>query len=217
VLPQLRETGHVVRGWLGVTVQTLTRELAASFGLENVRGALVTEVAAGSPAAKAGIGRGDVILAVNGQQIETMNDLPKQVAALPVGRPATVRVFRDGETREVTVEIVSLDDEQSQLEKRGNMEKTLGLTLGDVSPESMRYYSLEGDRGALVTAVETGGPAAEAGLRAGDLIVEANGRPVANSAELRSLTAKVSSGQAHRLLVQRRNRLFFTVVEPAVE
>lgn len=215
VLPQLRETGHVVRGWLGVTVQTLTRELAASFGLKGARGALVAEVTAGSPAAKAGIERGDVILAVNGQQLETMNDLLKQVAALPVGRPATVTIFRDGKTREVTVEIGSLDDDHSQPEEDGNTEKTLGFTLGDISPEAMRHYGLEGDRGALVTAVETGGPAAEAGIRPGDLIIEADGQPVANGAELRALTAKARSGQVLRLLVQRRDRLFYTVVEPA--
>ncbi len=216
VLPQLRETGHVVRGWLGVTVQTLTKELAASFGLKNTRGAVVTEVTAGSPAAKAGIERGDVILAVNGRQLETMNDLPKQVAALPVGRPATVTIFRDGKTREMTVEIGSLDDDHPQAEEEtnANTEKTFGLTLGDISPEAMRHYGLEGDRGALVTAVEGGGPAAEAGIRPGDLIIEAGGRPIANAAELRAVTAKASSGQALRLLVQRRNRLFYTVVEP---
>ncbi len=213
VLPQLHETGHVVRGWLGVTVQTLTKELAASFGLKNTRGALVTEVTAGSPAAKAGIERGDVILAVNGQQLESMNDLPKQVAALPVGRPATVTVFRDGKTRKVTVEIGALDEDQPQPKGDGNTEKTLGLTLGDISPEAMRYYGLEGDRGALVTAVQTGGPAAEAGIRPGDLIIEAGGRPVANADELRAMTGQAKSGQALRLLVQRRNRLFYIVVE----
>jgi serine protease Do len=215
VLPQLRETGHVVRGWLGVTVQTLTRELAASFGLKNTRGALVTEVAAGSPAAKAGIERGDVILAVNGRKLETMNDLPKQVAALPVGRPANVTIFRDGKTREMPVEIGTLDDDRSQPEKEENAEKVFGLTLGDISPEAMRYYGLEGDRGALVTAVEGDGPAAEAGIQPGDLIIEAGGRPTANAAELRAVTAKANSGQGLRLLVQRRDRLFYTVVEPA--
>jgi serine protease Do len=196
-------------------VQTLTRELAASFGLKNTRGALVTEVAAGSPAAKAGIERGDVILAVNGRKLETMNDLPKQVAALPVGRPATVTIFRDGKTREMPVEIGTLDDDRSQPEKEENAEKVFGLTLGDISSEAMRYYGLEGDRGALVTAVEGDGPAAEAGIRPGDLIIEAGGRPTANAAELRAVTAKANSGQGLRLLVQRRDRLFYTVVEPA--
>jgi serine protease Do len=213
VIAQLRETGQVVRGWLGGMVQALNEELAASFGLEEVRGALVTEVTAGSPAAKAGILRGDVILSVNDRKVDELNDLPKQVAALPVGKRARITVFRDGKEHQLEVTIARLSDEEGVDEGRGVIEGKLGLGLTDLSQELRRHYGFENNRGALVETIIPGGPAAVAGLQIGDLIIEANSQVVEDVAGLRRVVAELPSGAALRLLLQRGNRLLYTVIK----
>ncbi len=213
VVAQLRDTGQVVRGWLGVMVQAMSEELAASFGLKEARGALVTEVTAGSPADQAGIQRGDVILSVNGRPVDEMNDLPKQVAALPVGEQARVTIYRDGKERQLKVKIGRLSDEEEVAADRSGMEEKLGLSLADPSPELLRRYGMEEGRGALVTAVSPDGPAATSGLQAGDLIIEANGSAVENTADLGRAAGALDSGKVLRLLLQRRNRLFYTVIK----
>lgn len=212
VIAQLRETGQVVRGWLGVMVQAMSEELAASFGLKEARGALVTEVTAGSPADQAGIQRGDVILSVNGKPVDEMNDLPRQVAALPVGEQARVTIYRDGKERQFKIKIGRFGDEEQVGAEQSAVEEKIGLTLTDPSLEMLSRFGLEGSRGALVTAVAGDGPAAAAGLQPGDLIVEANGRAVENVADLHRAAGDLGSGKALRLLLQRRNRLFYTVI-----
>ncbi|APG28529.1 peptidase [Syntrophotalea acetylenivorans] len=213
VIAQLRETGQVVRGWLGVMVQAMTEELAASFGLKQAKGALVTEVVSGSPAEKAGVLRGDVILSVNGRVVDELNDLPKQVAALPVGESAQITVFRDGKKRRLEVMIARLSDETEIAEGGSAIDDKLGLGLVDLSPELQRRYRLEDSRGALVAAITPGGPGATAGLQVGDLIIEADGRVVVDVASLRRMAAKVPAGKVLRLLLQRRNQLLYTVIK----
>lgn len=213
VITQLRETGQVVRGWLGVMVQSLTEELAASFGLEQAKGALVTEVTADSPAERAGLLRGDVILSVNGRMVDEMNDLPKQVAALPVGKKARITVFRDGKERQLEVTIARLSDEGSVAGSSSEAADKLGLGLIDLSPELLRRYGLEDSRGVLINAVKAGSPAAAAGVQSGDLIIEANGKAVEDVAGLRRVISKISSGEPLRLLLQRDKGLLYTVVK----
>jgi serine protease Do len=213
VIAQLRETGQVVRGWLGVMVQALNEELAASFGLKEARGALVTEVTAGSPAEKAGILRGDVILSVNDRRVDELNDLPKQVAALPVGKRARITVFRDGKERQFEVTIARLSDAEEVAEGRSAIEEKLGMGLADPSPELQRHYGLENSRGALVETITPGSPAAAAGLQVGDLIIEANSRAVEDVAAVRRVAAVLPTGAALRLLLQRGNRLLYTVIK----
>ncbi|MEZ4600683.1 MAG: DegQ family serine endoprotease [Syntrophotaleaceae bacterium] len=212
ILPQLRELGRVVRGWLGVTVQALTEDLADSFGLENSNGALVTDVSHGSPADQAGIQRGDVVLALNGEPLTSMSDLPRQVAAMPVGQSAEIRLFRDGRIRDVTVRIGELKTVEEPVAEEPVAETGLGLTLGDITPEAARFFGLKTSRGALVTGV-AGGPAAAADLQEGDLIVEIDGKSVSSAAEVRKLLRQRAPGEIARLLVQRSDQVFYTTLE----
>jgi serine protease Do len=211
VLKQLKEKGHVTRGWLGVAVQPMTADLAESFGLQEARGALVSEVIKGSPAEAAGLRRGDVILAFDGVEIDTFNDLPRLVAAAPVGGSARLTVFRDGKTLQLQATIGELEDADRQPAPAPEP-ASLGLGITDITPDAVRLYGLTGERGALVTSVDPAGPAADSNLRPGDLIVEVNGQEIARASAFRQIAARAKKGETLRLLVQRGESLFYTTL-----
>ncbi len=211
ILPQLKEFGRVTRGWLGVSVQEVSDSLAESFGLKEARGALISEVIKGSPAEKAGLRRGDIILSYNGQEIRNVTDLPRLTAATPVDQTVKIGIFRDGKTRDVQVKVGRLEDTPQQV-KEPQPTAVLGLSVTDVTPEAATYYGLVGDRGALVTAIDPAGLGAEANLMPGDLILELNGREIADAAAFRNAAAGVKKGQVLRLLVQRGENLFYTTI-----
>ncbi len=213
IIPQLRDEGHVTRGWLGVTVQALNKELADSFDLDSTHGALVNEVIKDSPADKANLKRGDIIVEYDGKQVDELNDLPRLVAATPVGETVKVKVFRDGKERTLTVKIGRLDD--GEVEMAADDEESggaLGLTVANVTPELVERYSLESDKGVLITKIDPEGPAAEANLRVGDLVVEADGKEVESVKAFEEVAGKLPAGKVLRLLIQRRATLLYTTV-----
>ena len=213
IVQQLRDEGKVTRGWLGVVVQPLSEELAQSFGLDRPHGALVSEVVKDSPAERAGIKRGDVILRFDGQAIDERNDLPKVVATTPVGKAVTVVVFRDGRERELKVEVGKLAEEGGQLAEQGTTGGKLGTTVAALTPELARRYNLDPEsRGVLITAIEPGSAAAAANLRPGDLVVEIDGHEVETVKAYEVAIAQVGKGKVLRLLIQRRETLFYTIV-----
>ena len=213
IIPQLRDEGRVTRGWLGVTVQALNKELADSFGLDSTHGALVNEVIEDSPADQAGLKRGDIIVEYDGTRVDELNDLPRLVAATPVGETVRVKVFRDGKERTIKVEIGRLDDGERELaaddEEGGG---ALGITAANVTPELVERYSLESDQGILITKIDPEGPAADANLRVGDLIIEADGKEVRSVKEFEAVVGKMKAGKVLRLLIQRRATLLYTTV-----
>ena len=213
IIPQLRDEGRVTRGWLGVTVQALNKELADSFGLDSTHGALVNEVIEDSPADQAGLKRGDIIVEYDGTRVDELNDLPRLVAATPVGETVRVKVFRDGKERTIKVEIGRLDDGERELaaddEEGGG---ALGITAANVTPELVERYSLESDQGILITKIDPEGPAADANLRVGDLIIEADGKEVRSVKEFEAVVGKMKAGKVLRLLFQRRATLLYTTV-----
>ena len=213
IVKQLREDGKVTRGYLGVVVQPLSEELAQSFGLDKPHGALVSEVVKGGPAERAGIKRGDVILSFDGQAIDERNDLPKVVAATRVGKSAKVMVYRDGRERELKVEVGRLDEEGGAVVGQGDAGGELGLTVTTLTPELARRYNLDpGSRGVLISAIAPDSAAAAANLRPGDLVVEVDGREIDTPKAFEAATAKTGKGKVVRLLIQRRETLFYTTV-----
>jgi serine protease Do len=213
IVTQLREDGKVTRGYLGVVVQPLSEELAQSFGLETPHGALVSEVVKGGPAERAGIKRGDVILSFDGQAIDERNDLPKIVAATRVGKSVKVMVYRDGRERELKVEVGKLDEEGGAVAGQGAAGGELGLTVTTLTPELARRYNLDpGSRGVLISAIDPDSAAAAANLRPGDLVVEVDGREIETPKAFEAATAKTGKGKVVRLLIQRRETLFYTTV-----
>jgi serine protease Do len=181
VINQLKTHGTVVRGWLGVMIQPVTPELAAQFKLPRPIGALVGEVSPGSPAARAGIKPGDIIVEFNGKEISQMSVLPSLVAETPVDTKAGVVYYRKGQKKTSVVTIAKLAEEQTATTGADNgVNKKLGIGVQDLSPEVAASLGIDDKQGVLVTSVDPGSPAAEAGIRKGDLILEVNQEPVAD-------------------------------------
>lgn len=213
IIPQLRDDGHVKRGWLGVTIQALDAELANSFGLEKPHGALINEIVKDSPADRAGMQRGDILLAYNGELIEELSDLPRLVAATPVDKTVKVKIFRDGQEREVKVTIGEMAEGRQELMASGKEAGgALGLTARDVTPELADRFALDGTKGIMIAKIDPDGPAAKANLRVGDLIVEADGKAIKSVKDLEKIIGKMSAGKVLRLLIKRKLSLLYTTV-----
>lgn len=213
IIPQLRDDGHVTRGWLGVSVQALSEELAASFGLENTHGALVNEVIKDSPAERAGLQRGDVIVEYNDQPVKDLNDLPRLVAATEVDTLVKVRIFREGKERVVKVRIGKLDEGAPRERASGKDDgSAFGMTVADLSPELARRYGLEEIQGVVITSVAPDGPAAGANLRSGDLILEADGRTLTAVKDFDEVVDGMGGKKVLRLLIKRNATLLYTTV-----
>lgn len=210
---QLKENGEVVRGWLGVSIQKISEELAESFGLDRARGALVAEVVAGAPAAEAGIKQGDIVLEFDGRDVEEMNDLPRIVAATPVGKTVKVKLFRNGKEIEVKVKVGKLSGDGRRTHGVTDTEERLGLSLTALSDDVKERFGLEIERGVLISAVDPDGPSSESNLRPGDVIVEANGKDINGLGDLRKIVTSLSSGKVMRILVQRGESSLYTTVK----
>jgi len=202
VLTQLAASGHVVRGYLGVTVQPVTADLAKSFKLGAPRGALVSSVADGSPALKAGLKPGDVIVAYDGHAITRSDELPRLVAETPVSRAVGVALARDGSTATVTITIGQLAD-AAERRATADARPTLGLALQTVTPELAKRLHLRVQTGVIVRGVEEDSPAANAGLQPGDVIGEIDRQPVTNVDELERAIIRRVPGTPTLLLVHR--------------
>jgi serine protease Do len=179
LLPQLHDKGKVTRGWLGVMIQKVTPELARSFRLSQPQGALVTEVIEDSPAARGGLQRGDIITAFDGTAIHDMHELPRIVANTPVGKRVKVDVLRQGQTTTLTVTIAELKEEP--VTPPPEVATQLGMEVQDLTPELAQRMGLRNMEGVFVASVDADSPAAEAGVRRGDVILEVNRQPIRNT------------------------------------
>jgi serine protease Do len=177
VIEQLKEGGKVVRGWLGIYVQKLTPEIASSMNLKEDEGALVSDVTPGSPAEKAGIKRGDVIVEFDGEKIDDVTDLTTLSAVTPPGKEATIKLVRDGKTSEVTVKLGETPEQEAKPAEEKS-EKMFGITVRELTPQIVQRFNLSVDEGVIISDVERGSAAAEAGVRPGDVVIEVNKKPV---------------------------------------
>jgi serine protease Do len=203
ILPQLRSSGSVTRGWLGVVIQRITPELTEAMELPDNKGALVSKVVPDGPAEAAGIEHGDVIVEFDGTTIDTWNDLPRVVAATVVGETIDVVVMRDGKRKTLSAKVEALDEGEVIAQAKEPSEGTaaFGLRVQDLSPEIAAQLDVEGDTGVLVTAVEPGSPAEAAELRRGDLILEVDRSAVSSTSELQE---RLAAADDRALLLVRR-------------
>jgi serine protease Do len=214
IVTQLAQSGHVERGWLGVTIQSLTPELVKGFALPTAQGALVASVMDGSPAQKAGMKRGDVITEFNGRKVAASGDLPRAVAELPVGRDVPVTVWRDGKSVSLTARIARLEDTEQKLAggPAGGDKPALGLSVEPLTPEAARQLGLAEGRGVVVRAVQDGSPAANAGIQAGDVIVEVDRQPVASVSDLRRSVERHAKGTPLVVLMHRQGSSIYAAI-----
>jgi serine protease Do len=217
VASQIKETGSVSRGWLGVLIQEVTRELAESFGMENPHGALVAKVLDDSPAAAAGLQVGDVIVEFNGKPVMRSSGLPPLVGRAKVGKEAKVTVIRDKKERNIGVTIAELPTTITQAaytpEEDEIMEDTaLGMKVEELGQDARKRLKVEG--GVLVVDVDESGPASEAGILKGDVIVMIDNRAIESVDDFEDVTDELHAGKSVALLVQRRAGPVFLAIRP---
>jgi len=212
ILKDLKETGSVTRGWLGVMIQKITPELEKSFGLNQSEGALVGDVIPDGPAAKAGVKRGDVITRFNNQDVLEMEDLPKIVAATTPGLMVDVEVIRDSSRKTLHVTIEVLKDTKEAVVAAAKVDP-LGLQVQDITEELAKGLQLQDTDGVLVSDVTAGNAASEAGIRRGDVISEMNRSVVKNAQDYHRLLASVDKGSSVLFLVKRGGSTIYIAVK----
>lgn len=214
VVEQLKTHGKVSRGWLGVMIQHVTPELAKQFNLDRPIGALVGEVTPDSPADKAEIKAGDVIIEYNGKEVTQMSTLPAMVAQTPIGDKAKVTLVRKGEKKEVTVKIAKLKEEEEEVCDGSKIERQdLGLSVQELTPELAQSLGIKETTGLLIANVEPNKPAAEAGLRRGDLILEVNQQPIKTLKDYKKVLKAAKKDESILLLIKRENHTRFVAVK----
>ncbi len=208
VAEQLRTTGRVSRGRIGVVIQQVTKDLAESFGLAKAEGALVNSVQGGGPAARAGIETSDVILKFNGKKVESVGDLPRIVAQTKPGTTVTVEVWRKREMQTIELVVGEIPDDQASTNKgsdesskasKANTIDRLGLQLSPLTSDQKEEYDLTG--GLMVMGVR--GAAANSGIREGDVILAINNNDVSSIDEVKNLMKKYEKSRSVALLVKR--------------
>jgi S1-C subfamily serine protease len=216
VLNQLKSGGKVRRGKLGIGIQEITSDLAKGLGLREIRGVLVNGVDPGSPAAQAGIRVGDTITAVNGIRVDNTNSLRNQIAASQPGSETTLTILRDGKEQQVKAKLAEMAADKevaSAPGEPGSSRQQLGISVQPLTPEVASRLGLRADtQGVVVAEVDPSGPAAEAGLKSGDVIMELNRQPVKSAADLKSGLDRQGSGPVV-LLVSRGGRSLFLSVQ----
>jgi serine protease Do len=209
-------TGRVSRGWLGVSLQTLTSDLANSFGVKERKGALVAGVVPESPAAKAGLQPGDIVLEFAGRKVENPGDLARAVGLASPGTDAKVTVWRDKSQKTLGIKLAQAPadaGERPRVGQAGHGERSrLGVEVRAVTEEVAREMSLRSTDGVLVTGVASDSPAAAAGLRRGDVIVEVDRQPVKNLSDFERLTRSAKSDTRLTLRVQRDGGALYVAV-----
>jgi serine protease Do len=212
LLPQLLETGAVTRGWLGVQIQRVTPALAKTFKLSGSSGALVGQVFENSPASKAKLERGDVITSFGGKAIKDYDDLPRIVAATPPGSAVDVEILRDGKTRKLKATLEKMKDEEIQQASDEPSDTDWGFEATALTDEIAGQLGLSSDaKGVAVSAVDPDSAAARAGLRRGDVILEANRVEVSSPKQLKDALGKDEDSAV--LLVQRGDGTLYLAIE----
>jgi serine protease Do len=222
VVDQLVKHGKVVRGWLGVSIQDLSPELAGQFGLSEPKGILINEVLDDSPARRAGLARGDVIVEYDGKPVENAAQLRNAVAQTAVGKKVIVKFLRDKKARTADVTIVEQPKTVAQAggeEAAGEAAPSSGplsdLEVKELTAELAARFGLgASERAVVITKVRQGSPAEEAGLKEGDLVLEVNRQPTATRKAYERAVSKLVKGQTVLLLIKRQGRPFFVTLKP---
>lgn len=207
IIISLKEKGYVERGWLGVTVQKITPEIAKAFGLEEVGGALVADITKGSPAEKGGLKRGDVIIEYDGKKVKDMYELSRYVASTPIGATIPLKVYRDGKMIELKITIEKLSEQTYTPETF--IEKLFGMSVKTLHPAIAEQYGIKDGGAIMVTGVDEMSPASRENIRKGDIILEVNRKRVSSVEEMATLLKDIRRGEPVILLLKRNSGYVF--------
>ena len=212
IIAQLREHGNVTRGWLGVVIKDIDDELADYFGISDRKGALVIDVVPDDPADKAGIEPKDIIVAVNGQPVDSSRDLTRMIADVGVGDVADIKVIRNGKPINFKVTIAKRDDAKVARRGREEPEKDeLGVQVAEITPEIAQRFNIKETGQVIVVDVEAGSKGAKAGLRTGDMIKEVNHQNITSVDDYLNAIGKVKSGGTIQMFIRRLNVGFMVI------
>ncbi len=209
IIVALKDEGEVTRGWLGVAIQDLSPEMAEYYNIESKKGVFVADVFEGDPADQAGIQPKDIIIAVNGEKINTSRQLTGIIAKIPVNDSAKIKILRNGKEKTVSVKIAKRPEER--LASRGRspeQAQEFGIRVSDLTPEIAQRFNIDESVGVIVTQVEGGSKGDGADVRVGDIIKEINRQPVKNTTEYKSLLREIESGETVNLFIRRKNAGF---------
>jgi len=210
VADQLRATGRVIRGRIGVAIAPVTKEVAESIGLGKANGAMVQSVEAGQPAEKAGLEAGDIIVKVDGKAVERATDLPRMISAVKPGSKVMLQLFRRGSYKDVAVTVGEFEAEKPAV-PAAPVKASLGLNVVDLTEAEKRDLRVKG--GVKVDSVE--GTAARAGLREGDVILSVENVQVSDAKQFSGLVAKLDKSKRVTVLVRRGEWVNYVVIQPA--
>jgi len=213
IVDQLKSSGEVTRGWLGVGIQDLNKELAEYYGIKDKKGVLITEVFPGDPADKAGIKPKDIVLSINGKKVENTRELSKLVADTSVGDIVKIKVLRNGVEKTFKVKITKRKDEMiaRQTPSKGNNYE-LGIRVSEVTPEIARRFNINEADGIIVIDVESESQGAKAGVRIGDIIKEINHKTIKTIKDYKQEIKKLRKGSSVQLFIKRINGSFDVVM-----
>lgn len=216
VMEQLKAHGHVIRGWLGVEVQTMTPDLAKSFGLEALTGALVADVENDTPAARAGVKRGDIIIKFNDEVVHDEHELPEMVAQTAIGKTVPLEVVRDGKHLTLQVRVGELDGQEvASARERGHPAAKWGLQVQTLNPEIAQDLGIQEKQGVVISSVLPDSVADDAGLQTGDVILRINHEKLESARQFVQIARNLQSRDTSALLlVQRGDRTLYTVINP---
>ena len=213
IVAQLKSTGEVTRGWLGVGIQDLSTELKQYYGVESSGGVLITQVFEGDPAAKGGIKPNDIVVEISGQTVTSARELSSIIANTEIGKKTTIKLLRNGKRKTVQVELAKRDDDK--LTAKGPGEESnddIGIQLMDLSDENAGRFGFEADeKGVLVIGIKPGGKAESAGIRRGDLVKEVNHEQVLSVQEYTKQVNKIDEGDEVQFLIRRAREGFVVV------
>jgi serine protease Do len=216
VVEQLKATGHVKRGWLGILIQDVTRELAESFNMPKPIGALVAKVLPDSPASRAGFEVGDIVVEYNGREVSSSSSLPPMVGSSPLDKKADIKIIRNGKAKHLKVAITELPSEDELVQADSGEQgmvtiKRIAISVSDLTDEDRQQLD-EGIRGGVVVESTKDGAASKAGIHVGDVIIKINGIDIQNGRQLNGLVDDLPAGKSFPILVLRRSGPVFLAI-----
>jgi serine protease Do len=212
VVSQLRDSGAVTRGWLGVSIQDLPKDLAEYFGIDDRQGVLIADVIPGDPADEAGIRPRDIVLEIDGEKIKNSRELLKKVANLQVGQITAIKVLRDGKPKVFDVKVARRDDAKIVARKEPEIQKSeLGIQVADLTPENVTRFNLTDAEGVVVVGLDAKGKGAEAGIRTGDIIKGINRNEIRNLNDYNGVIGNLKEGDEIAVLIKRQNIGFLVI------